>query len=176
MQTTIDPAQELEALARVLAECEQLCSQGPTTLEHRAPELSGWSVAQHLYHAALATGLSLRNVTSLVRDKGRLVQDEGQIGELAAKVLASETTERGVSEAPRMVTPPDDVNPEFLAMELDSVTKEVRRLAEDPEAIRKAPRWIPHQDLGPLDASAWTRFTHLHGKHHLDIVRDLLQA
>lgn len=172
----IDVPGELKAIATVLDTFDELRAGGPATLERRAPGVSGWTVAQHLYHCALATGLSLRNVTSLVRGKGRMIQTEGEISERAADVLNADSSPRGQVDAPRMVTPPDEVNPEFLAMEIDSNRTDLERLAAEPQKIIEAPDWIPHQILGPFHAAAWLRFTHQHAEHHLAIARDVLAA
>lgn len=174
MTLDFDPAEELAAIHGILDTFDRLRNSGPEVMDRRAPQVSGWSVAQHLYHCALATGLSLRNTASLVRGKGRLIQEEGSLSKEAEAVLASGRTERGQAEAPRMVTPPEEVNPEFLAMELETNRKDMERLAEQASEILAAPNWIPHQLLGPLDAVSWLRFTHLHAKHHLDIAQDIL--
>lgn len=176
MKLDIDPAAELAAIHGILDEFDRLRGSGPEVMDRRNPEVSGWSVAQHLYHCALATGLSLRNTTSLVRGKGRLIQEEGSLSKEASDVLHSGRTERGQAEAPRMVTPPDEVDLSFLEMELDTNRKDMASLAEQTDAILAAPNWIPHQLLGPLDAPAWLRFTHLHAKHHLDIAQDILAS
>lgn len=176
MNLEIDPEKEIQAISSVLDTFEDLSQQGPEITLHRDPSVSGWSVIQHLYHCALATGLSLRNVTSLVRGKGRLIQTEGELSEFALQVLHSNRTKRGEAEAPRMVTPPDDVDPAFLRMELDTNRKDLERLSDQTAQIVQAPNWIPHQLLGPFNALAWLRFTHLHAQHHLDIANDVLRS
>lgn len=174
MKLEIDPVAEIEAISSILDAFDALIQQGPETTQRQDPSVSGWSVIQHLYHCALATGLSLRNVTSLVRGKGRLIQTEGELSERAREVLLSERTKRGEAEAPRMVTPPEEVDPSFLDMELKSNRSDLKRLGEESAQIAAAPRWIPHQLLGPFDALAWLRFTRLHAQHHLDIANDVL--
>lgn len=170
----IDPDHEFTRLDETLSAFEELRASGEERLNLCAPEVSGWSVGQHLYHAALATDLALRNVRSLVSGKGRLIQTDGELDARAAAVLASDETPRGVSEAPRMVRPGTEIDPEFLAMEQsgnrDALTK-LRTIAED---IGNAPGWIPHQDLGPLRAAHWLRFAALHARHHHAIVRDVI--
>ncbi len=108
---------EFERLQEALDAFEALRTGDPEALVRRSEEVSGWSVAQHLYHIALATDLAFRHVKSLVAGKGRLIQEEGEIGQRAGEVLLSDTTPRGEAKAPRMVTPDDEVNPEYLEME-----------------------------------------------------------
>ena len=96
--------------------------------------------------------------------------------ERTAEVLASDATPRGEAEAPRMVRPDDEVNPEFLAMELAQNRATLEELRALGTAIAEARGWIPHQELGTLAAPHWLRFAALHARHHWAIVRDVLAA
>jgi len=172
----IDIQHEFERLQEALDAFEALRTGAPEALVRRAADVSGWSVAQHLYHIALATDLAFRHVKSLVAQKGRLIQEEGEIGERAGAVLRSDTTPRGEAKAPRMVTPDEEVNPEYLEMELrgnGDALESLRSIADD---IANAPGWIPHQILGPLAAPHWLRFAALHARHHWSIMRDIEEA
>ena len=93
-----------------------------------------------------------------------------------AEVLASDATPRGEAEAPRMVRPDDEVNPEFLAMELAQNRTTLEELRTLGVRIADAKGWIPHQELGALAAPHWLRFAALHARHHWAIVRDVLAA
>ncbi|MEO1697220.1 MAG: DinB family protein [Planctomycetota bacterium] len=174
--TDVDIEEEFELLSATIGRFEALREEGPGTLKVRADSVSGWSVEQHLYHIALATDLAFRNVRSLVAGKGRLIVEEGELGDEAAAVLRDRATRRGVAEAPRMVTPDADVDPEFLAMELTGIREGLEKLRGSADAIRRAPHWIPHQILGPLSAAHWLRFATMHANHHLSIVDDVLAA
>lgn len=171
---TVDVESEFARLEEALDAFEALRAAGPEVLGRRAPEVSGWSVEQHLYHIALATDLVFRHVRALVAGKGRLVRAEGALGERAAQVLASDTTPRGAAEAPRMVRPDDEVNAEYLAMELAQDRRTLGELRALAGEISDATGWIPHQELGPLAAPHWLRFAALHARHHWAIVRDVL--
>lgn len=169
----IDIQHEFERLQEALDAFEALRTGAPEALVRRAEGVSGWSVAQHLYHIALATDLAFRHVKSLVSGKGRLIQAEGEIGERAGEVLLSDTTPRGEAQAPRMVTPEEEVNPEYLAMELKANHDALKGLRDMATEIAAAPGWIPHQILGPLAAPHWLRFAALHARHHWAIMRDI---
>lgn len=172
----IDVQGEFAGLDEQLSRFEELRGQGEAALRRRAPDVSGWSVEQHLYHIALATDLAFRNVTSLVRGKGRLIQEEGELGDEAAEVLRSCTTRRGAAKAPRMVTPDETVDPAFLKMEQEGNRSALAALRESAGQIPGAPGWIPHQILGPLAAAHWLRFATMHAAHHRAIVEDILGA
>jgi len=108
--------------------------------------------------------------------KGRLIQSEGELDPVAAAVLARDSAERGAAKAPRIVTPDDEVNREFLAMEQRGNRETLGKLEEIADEIPEAPGWIPHQVLGPLRAAHWLRFAALHARHHLAIVEDVVQG
>lgn len=171
---TIHVESEFDRLEEAFDAFEALRAAGPDVLGRRAPGVSGWSVEQHLYHIALATDLAFRHVRALVAGKGRLIQAEGVLEPRAAEVLASDATLRGAAEAPRMVRPDGEVNPDYLAMELEQNRRTLGGLREIGPDIAGAPGWIPHQELGPLAAPHWLRFAALHARHHWAIVRDVL--
>ena len=174
--TDIDVRGEFARLHEAFDAFEAIRQEGAEALGTRAPEVSGWSVEQHLYHIALATDLAFRHVRSLVAGKGRLIREEGALEDRAAEVLANDATPRGEAEAPRMVTPDDEVNPDFLEMELRGNRETLAKLEEIADEIAGAPGWIPHQELGTLAAAHWLRFAALHARHHWAIVRDVRAA
>lgn len=174
--TEIDIAHEFGRLAEAFSAFDAIRAEGAEALKAKAPEVSGWGVDQHLYHIALATDLAFRHIQSLVRQKGRLIQEEGELGARAAAVLASDQTPRGEAQAPRMVSPADEVEHEYLEMELKGNRDALEGLRAIEAEIRNAPGWIPHQELGTLNASHWLRFSALHARHHWAIVKDIRSA
>lgn len=172
----IDVQGEFSRLEEAFTAFEAIRLRGEETCRKRAPEISGWSVEQHLYHIALATDLAFKHVRSLVSGRGRLIQAEGAIGDRASAVLAADSTPRGEAKAPRMVTPDDEVNPEYLEMELRLNREALEELRKIGSEIAAAPGWIPHQELGPLAAVHWLRFAALHARHHLAIAVDVLDS
>lgn len=174
---TIDVPAELARMEASLADLEALrpAADDRDGQGAHAPTVSGWSVAQHLYHIALATDLSLGHVRRLV-DGSPLVSDEGALGPDAAEVLAREEQPRGVAEAPRIVQPGDRVEPAFLANEQAGNRELLAGLATRGDEIAAATGWIKHQDLGTLQAAQWLRFAVLHARHHIAIARDVVAA
>ena len=174
--TEIDVRGEFARLHEAFDAFESIRQEGEAACRARAPEVSGWSVEQHLYHIALATDLAFRHVKSLVGRKGRLSQQEGESHARAAQVLEDDVTPRGEAQAPRMVTPDETVEPRFLEMEMNGNREALAGLEAIADEITAAPAWIPHQVLGPLSAAHWLRFSALHARHHWAIVRDIRAA
>jgi len=169
----IDPQEELLDLGRSLDAFTAVYRADEATALLRVPEVSGWSLAEHFYHLCLATDLALRNVQSLVRGKGRLITYEGEPNALAEQVLSEGSFPRGESEAPRMVHPPEPVDPALLAQELELLGQGLERTQDLLPQVPGADGRIPHQVLGALDAVQWLRFARLHAAHHQAIARDL---
>jgi len=171
----MDIDQDLAGLRVALNRCRELRADGAAGPAREA-EVSAWSVDQHLYHMALACDLSLRNVESLVAQKGLLIAEGVEPSEGTRAFFELEHFPRGQAEAPRMVRPSDEVDAEFLAREQEGNLQLLQRLSQNPGAITTAPNHIPHQLLGPLSAAMWLCFARLHTLHHLAIVDDVLAA
>ena len=75
-----------------------------------------------------------------------------------------------------MVRPGDDVNPQFLTNELRGAREGVAALRARASELSAAAGWIPHQGLGPLNATHWLRFARLHAEHHLAIAAEVADA
>ena len=176
MIPVIDVDAELTSLGESLEAMHAAYRLDQEQALRRVPEVSGWSLAEHFYHLCLATDLALRNVHSLVRGRGRLITAEGGPNALAVQVLTDGCYPRGASEAPRMVRPPEPIDPALLRQELELLSEGLQRTREVLEKVPHASHRIPHQDLGNLTAAEWLRFASLHAAHHLAIARDLRAA
>jgi hypothetical protein len=73
-----------------------------------------------------------------------------------------------------MVRPPERVERALLAQWLADGRAALAEL--DPRALPANEPKIPHQLLGPLDAPQWARFAVVHTRHHLAIVREILDG
>ena len=167
--------EDLDGLQAALAHCQDL-GRRESVRDASNPGVSGWSAAQHLYHTALACDLSLRNVEGLVAQNGILIVKGAQTSDETIKILAKEEFRRGQAESPRMVRPGADVNPQFLAQEQEGNQATLEGLRQCRGEIASAPDHVPHQVLGPMDATMWLRFARLHTLHHLAIIEDILAA
>ncbi len=173
MSASSDPALDLAGLRRLLARVGRLLELPEDELTTPRPEVSSWSVGQHLFHLVLAGDLSLRNVKSLVARRGRLIRDFEQRDEEGLAILRRGRIPRGVAPAPRFVTPPPRLDLDVLRDLFADVSKALDEIEADPEGLASAPQGIPHQLLGDLDAREWVRFARVHTAHHLAICRDL---
>ncbi|HED66328.1 MAG TPA: DinB family protein [Planctomycetes bacterium] len=163
----------LTRLGELLAVAGKRLTAPPEDLLALAPTVSGWSPAQHLFHLVLACDLSFRNVSSLVRERGRLIRDPEERHAEGLGYLSAGKLPRGRAEAPRFVRPPERIDFELLAELHREACEACAEFARDPAAVDRAPKAIPHQLLGDLSASEWLRFAEVHTAHHLAILDEV---
>jgi len=168
-----DPSADLAELRRLYDSLEELSRRAPEELAACVPECSGWTSEQHLAHVALANELVLRNLKSLATGQGLLLVRGGEPHERALALLRAGRLPRGEAQAPRMVRPPERVQPDLLAQWLSDGRAALEAL--DPATLSASEWKIPHQVLGPLDAPQWARFGVVHTNHHLGIVAEILE-
>jgi hypothetical protein len=171
--TVFDPASDLAALRALCDTIDRLLERAGAELLTVVPSVSGWSAEHHLAHVALANELVLRNLKSLAVGKGALVVRGGEAHPRALELLAEGRLPRGEAQAPRMVRPPEAVERELLLGWLADARRELATL--DPRTLVPTEHRVPHQLIGPLDAPQWARFAAVHTRHHLVIVREILQ-
>jgi len=165
---------DLEELAVQLQRVNVVLALPEERLLARAPDVSGWSAGAHVFHLVLACDLSLRNAASLAKDTGRLVRAPEDRKDEALAILEAGVIPRGVAQAPRFVTPPPRLDLKLAQQLLDEVGQARAALAADLDALRAAPRVIPHQLLGDLTGPEWVRFARVHTNHHLQILDEVL--
>lgn len=158
----------LRSYDRALADLER----EPSELFQRVPRASGWSVAEHRFHLALASELVVRNLRGLARGAGRLVAPGGDPISEALPILARGRLPRG-TEAPRMVSPPDEFDAPFLREIVESGREALAALEPQLEDLAASRATIPHQTLGPLTAALWLRFGRMHALHHERIIAEI---
>ncbi len=169
----LDPGRSLSALGRLLERVEVLLDLPEDELMTPNPGVSKWNVVEHLFHIILACDLSLRNATSLVLDKGRLVREPQERSDQGLAILGRGLLPRGVAQAPRFVIPPARIDLAVVRQLFGEIEAVRTTLTADLDALRSAPRTVPHQLLGDLTCGEWLRFARAHTAHHLLIVRDL---
>lgn len=171
----LDPLSELAAFDSAAQELLRLCDDDPARLGAVASAVSGWSALGHVAHVSLANELVLKNLASLQKGEGLLVQREATPNPEALRIVESGVLPSG-AQSPRMVRPPADLDHATARAWAAGVADLVPRFAARVDPARLARLWIPHQILGPLDFAQWARFGAMHTRHHLAIARAVLAA
>lgn len=171
----LDPLAELASFDAAAQELLRLCDGDPARLAAIVPLVSGWSALAHVAHVSLANELVLKNLASLQKGEGLLVQREATPNPEALRIIASGVLPPG-AQSPRMVRPPSDLDHATARAWAAGVAELVPRFAAGTDPARLERLWIPHQVLGPLDFAQWARFGAMHTRHHLGIARAALAA
>ncbi len=137
------------------------------------PETSGWSIAHHLYHLALSHGSIPRLIERL--QSGRLGEEGLESRPDMVKLIEDGIILRG-RKSPDATNPPDGLNKELLARDLERMTKATQRLEPMLDELHAIPRKFLHLYYGPLNALEWLRFMGMHCRHHLGIVEEIENA
>lgn len=156
--------EDLSTLNAALARMDDLLRDAGDSLNDPRPEVSLWSAAQHLYHVALATDLALSCVNTLLVGSSPRIQHDLPKSDLFEQLQALAQFPKG-TKAPRLVTPPDEVNLAFLKQEL--ITAQAAAGKIEGQDLANTPGRIIHEKLGGLDALEWLGFARMHAEHHL---------
>lgn len=177
------PVQDHERLCALQAESEALLEDASAAPFEAAPAVSGWTPAQHLFHAA-----------SIDRSVFAWLRGQCDDAEATARASAADSSAeggpnvtgqllllfgrfpRGRAQAPERFVPPAPVGREALA----------ELLAENRTALHALWRCLPridalegrrkHPVMGRLNPREWLRFARIHTGHHQRIVREIIAA
>jgi hypothetical protein len=167
---------EFASLRASCAEIDRLLALPQDELRRPAPQVSGWTAERQIAHLALANELVVRNLRSLLKGSGMFVVDAGEPAAEALAVLEAGRFPRGRSQSPRIVRPPEEPERALLLEWVATGREGFDEMSRRQDELRAASRKVPHQILGPLSASQWTRFAAIHTRHHLEIAGEILAA
>ncbi len=140
-------------------------------LGRRAPEVSGWSVAQQLEHLATVDRSVLQGIEKI--DRGEIAE-RGGAGTLVGRViLLLGWIPRGKGKAPEK-SMPAGLGGEELVAALETAKERFEKL--DLARLETSAGTFPHPVFGHLTAGQWLRFVAVHHRHHGRIIDDIRQA
>lgn len=177
----VDTRRDVARLERFHAAAADRLALDDALLWEPAPEVSGWSAVQQLFHVLLANELAYRNVRLVLEGTSPWVRRGEGPNLLGYLILSAGSIPRGKAKAPRLVVPPKKpvraVVEDTLRGNVDALAALAARL---DDVLAAGPRGsnagVPHQDLGNLGPPLWLAFAALHGEHHLAIADEVLAA
>jgi hypothetical protein len=166
----------LRAHAKLLAslDLEIEHATDPTRYEASAPEVSGWSVKDHLEHLTVAHEMILSWIER-ARDGDSELDTGGTPSLLGRIVLLVGAFPRGRAKAPEP-TRPQGTSAEELVARLRGIRKRVTGLEASLTALQTSNATRKHFAFGNLNAVQWLRFASIHAHHHHKVIRDVLRA
>ncbi len=132
----------------------------------RAPAVSEWSIGMHVHHCCLAMIGICQSLTASTPPTPR-----SRFSLVTTLVFLSGRIPRGRGRSPDVVLPRRDVSPAELWTLLD---RSERILTEGHELDPKT--WFRHFAFGVLDRDKTLRLIHIHNRHHLRIISDIVAA
>lgn len=147
-------------------------ADAPEHREVRRPEVSGWSVREHVEHLLLAD----RGIVSWIEGvlDGEVEAPTTGRPTLAGRlVLLSGFIPRGRGRAPEP-TVPGDMSAEALRSELSALERGVTALEGRLDEIDGSRARYPHPVLGSLTPAQWLRFLAVHHWHHEKMIDEIL--
>ena len=139
-----------------------------------APEVSAWSVQDHLEHLLFSDRSVLDWVLKALARPNPQTREQFP-REIGVSLLARGSIPRGRGPAPDFTLPTGlaaaDVRTGFEALRELAAGLEPRMAELD--ACRHT---FPHHVLGHFTPAEWLRFLHLHHRHHESIIHDILAA
>lgn len=143
-------------------------------LERSAPDVSAWSIRDHLEHLYLSDRAVLHWVVdALTRPNPEARADFPR--EIGVSLLARGSIPRGRGPAPDF-TLPAGLESADLRTGLRRLQAQTTDLASRVEELDACLHTLPHHVLGHFTPAEWLRFLHLHHRHHDAIIQDILSA
>lgn len=133
-------------------------------LDRRSPDVSGWCVREQLHHALLSANGIARAVVESSPGARR-----PSLSPIKWIVLTTGKIPRGRAQAPKRVRPDASVSQE----QLEQLLVQARGALASAEAADPA-AWYDHFVFGVMGRNAAIRLIHVHTRHHLAIVKDIL--
>ncbi|NBC15793.1 MAG: DUF1569 domain-containing protein [Bacteroidetes bacterium] len=140
-------------------------------LHAAVPEVSGWSPAEHLHHAALVNTAVFERMRRWLG--GELEGEDGSPNLAGRLVLWLGRLPRGRGRSPAAFQLEGTSDLETLAAAVHQSQEAMDAIIPDLDALRQCTGGQPHPALGVLTAPQWLRFARIHAEHHLTIVRDI---
>ena len=165
----------VDALDRALA-----WARDPGAFGTVAPDVSGWSVGEHLEHLALSDrGIlgALETATDPTDPTGAEAPSSHRGGPTwrGPLVLLTGFIPRGRGRAPEFAVP-DGVGASKVADDLVGVRADVRALSGRLDALARSRATRRHPALGAFTPAQWIRFAGVHHAHHEKVIRDILAS
>ena len=168
-----EPYTTLDSLAGIgagIARCIERAGD-PDRLGASTPDISGWSVQDHLEHLLFSD----RRVLGWIIETLALPNPEARErppNEIGVALLARGSIPRGRGPAPEF-TLPDGLTSTDLRAGLEALSELATDLEPKLAELDACRHTLPHHVLGHFTPAEWLRFLHLHHRHHEAIIRNI---
>ena len=130
------------------------------------PAVSKWSAGMHVQHVCLAMIAVCQSLVGSAPPP-----PPSRFSLVTSAIFLTGRIPRGRGKSPDRAIPAEGVSRE----ELESMLTECERWLEEARQVSED-HWYRHFAFGVLDRDRTLRFIGIHNRHHLRIVREILQA
>lgn len=138
------------------------------TLAAKAPQVSGWTIGQHVEHIALVNFHLNQRIVDALKTPPQNADQRPRFG--AYIIFWFGYIPRGKAQAPTAVVP-QGLSPDALRLKLKENREALAALESRLAEIETSRGRTPHPFLGMFTAKQWLRFIGVHNHHHLKIIR-----
>lgn len=128
------------------------------------PEISASPVLWHIDHSLKVINNVCRELSSSNPADYAPVENKAR-----AYVLGKKKIMRGFAEAPKTVRPPEVIDPNDIAPQLEKARKNIENID-----TLKPGQFFPHFSLGHMNVEEAKLFLAIHTQHHLEIIGDIV--
>jgi len=132
--------------------------------DERSKKVSKATVGWHIYHALLVINNVFNHISQ--SDPNDYVKKENKTREY---VLKNKKIKRGVAQSPEKVFPPK----EYSEKELKTLLKQTKQIVVQLDLLPKN-SFFAHHNLGHLTTKEAVKFLSIHTKHHLKIIKEII--
>jgi hypothetical protein len=168
-----DSSQDADAVEAFHDYADALVEEAGDGFTEAAPEVSGWSPAEHLFHTALATRGMLGLALGLAEQRPTRFGTDLPLNGLGAKMLRAGLRRGGAAPGP--TRPPETFDASDLRRALAESRATLDALRPYLATLSEASGRAMHPYFGGLDAVEWVRSARVHAEHHARII-DAVQA
>lgn len=176
MNRPSDPYTTRDSLTGVRAGIDRCLERtaDPDHLSVSAPQVSAWSVQDHLEHLLFSDRSVLDWVLKAVARPNPETREQFP-HEFGVALLADGSIPRGRGPAPDF-TLPTGLAAADVRTGLEALRARAGGLEPRMAELDACQHTLPHHVLGHFTPAEWLRFLHLHHRHHDSIIRDILAA
>lgn len=168
---TID--RDISAIRRLYDEMGNVLSMDAAVRGRVVPKVSAWTPEEQIAHVSKANRWVLSTLVAMLT-RGKDFAEHGRPTAVGRFVLGTGFIPRGIGKAPSASLPDAPVNIERLREAIDIQAGHINTIDTMRKETLRLRQQFRHPVFGFLTPRQWMRFVHVHTKHHMKIVRDIL--
>lgn len=169
-----NPATSYRHLLSAYTDAQGILTLPPETILRSRATISAWSPAHHLMHIVKSNEVIQRYVHAICSSDSSGARG-GRASPIGFTMLMLGRIPRRAAQAEPSIQPPEHIDAGELRLAWEESEAAVRRLDDLIATLPLHTGRRSHYVFGSLTATQWLRFSVIHTRHHLRIIRDVLE-